>query len=84
MVWHYPETDDEPGAVEVFVDSDWAGSLSTRKSTSGGVLSVAVTAMKAWSSTQGSVATSVAEAEFFVQHSRELQKHSDLRRWQGT
>ena len=66
VVWHYPETDDEPGAVEVFVDSDWAGCLSTRKSTSGGVLSVAGTAMKSWSSTQGSVATSVAEAEYYA------------------
>ena len=66
VVWHYTETDDEPGAVEVFVDSDWAG---------------AETAMKSWSSTQGSVATSVAEA---MQHSRELQKHPDLRRWQGS
>ena len=66
VVWHYPETDDEPGAVEVSVDSDWAGCLSTRKSTSGGVLSVAGTAMKSWSSTQGSVATSVAEAEYYA------------------
>ena len=48
------------------MDSDWAGCLSTRKSTSGGVLSVAGTAMKSWSSTQGSVATSVAEAEFYA------------------
>ena len=54
MVWHFPETDDEPGAVEVFVDSDWAGCFSTRKSTSDGVLSVVGTAMKSWSSTQGS------------------------------
>ena len=66
MVWHYPETDDEPGAVEVFVDSDWAGCLSTRKSTSGCVLSAAGAAMKSWSSTQGSVATSVAEAEYYA------------------
>ena len=48
------------------MDSDWAGCLSTRKSTSGGVLLVAGTAMKSWSSTQGSVATSVAEAEYYV------------------
>ena len=40
LVWHHAETDDEPGAVEVFVDSDWAGCLSARKFSSGGVLSV--------------------------------------------
>ena len=48
------------------MDSDWAGCLRTRKSTSGGVLSIAGTAMKSWSSTQGSVATSVAEAEYYA------------------
>ena len=42
------------------------GCLSNGKSTSGGVLSVAGTAMKAWSSTQGSVATSVAETEYYA------------------
>ena len=46
VVWKYSETDDESGAVEVFVDSDWGGCLSTRKSTSGGVLSVTATARK--------------------------------------
>ena len=38
-------------------DSDWAGCLRTRKSKSGGLLSIAGTAMKSWSSTKGSVAT---------------------------
>ena len=66
VVWHFLETVDEPDAVEAFVDSDWAGYLRTRKSTSGGVLSIAGTAMKSWSSTQGSVATSVAEAEYYA------------------
>ena len=56
VVWH-----DEPVAVEAFVDSAWAGCLSTRKSTSGGVLSAAGTG-----STQGSVATSLAEAEYYA------------------
>ena len=31
MVWHFPETDDEPDAVEEFVDSDWAGCLKNGK-----------------------------------------------------
>ena len=31
MVWHYSETDDEPDAVEAFVDSGWDGCLSTRE-----------------------------------------------------
>ena len=65
MVWHNPKTDEELDAVEVFVDSDLAGCFRTRKSTCGGV-SVAGTSMKSWSSTQGSVATSVAEAEYYA------------------
>ena len=36
VVWHFPETDDEPDAVEAFVDSNWAGCLRTRKSTNSG------------------------------------------------
>ena len=45
MVWHYSETDDEPDAVEAFVDSGWDGCLSARESTNGGVLLVSGTAM---------------------------------------
>ena len=50
VVWHFRETDEEPTAVEAFVDSDWAGCLNSRKSTSGGMLSVAGTAAhkEAW------------------------------------
>ena len=66
VVWHFRETDEEPTAVEAFVDSDWAGCLNSRKSTSGGMLSVAGTSLKSWSSTQGSVAMSVAEAEYYA------------------
>ena len=65
------------------MDSDWAGCLSTRISTSGGVLSVAVTAMKSWSSTQGSVATCVAEAEYYAAL-KGAAEALGLRRWQGT
>ena len=84
VVSHFPETDDEPGAVEAFVDdSDWAGCLRTRKSTSCGVLSILVTAMKSWSSTRGSVATSVAEAEYYAALKGAVEA-LDLRRWQGT
>ena len=60
---------DEPGeknAVKAFVDSDWAGCKTTRKSTSGGILTVGGMAVKTWSSTQGSVATSSGEAEYYA------------------
>ena len=46
MVWHFRETDEEPTAVEAFMDSDWAGCLNSRKSTSGGMLSVAGTSLE--------------------------------------
>ena len=72
VVWHFPETVDEPDAVEAFVDSDWAGCLRTRISTSGGVLSMAGTAMKS------------TERLSIMQRSRGPQKPSDLRRWQAT
>ena len=52
--------------VDVYVDSDWAGCRSTRKSTSGGMVAVAGDVVKTWSSTQGSIALSVAEAEYYA------------------
>jgi hypothetical protein len=47
-------------------DSDWAGCRVSRRSTSGGVLSVAGGVIKSWSNRQGSVALSSGEAEFYA------------------
>jgi hypothetical protein len=49
----------------VYVDSDWAGCKSTRKSTSGGALTWGGGLLKSWSTTQGTVALSSGEAEFY-------------------
>ena len=49
----------------VHVDSDWAGCRSTRKSTSGGVMSICGGNLKSWSKTQGPVALSSGEAEYY-------------------
>jgi hypothetical protein len=48
----------------VYSDSDWAGCKDSRRSTSGGVLTVDGAVLKAWNSTQATVATSSGEAEF--------------------
>ena len=50
---------------KVFTDSDWAGCLRTRRSTSGGVAMLGKHCIKVWSSTQGALALSSAEAEFY-------------------
>jgi hypothetical protein len=50
-------------SLRVYSDSDWAGCRDSRKSTSGGVLTVDGAVLKAWSSTQATVATSSGEAE---------------------
>ena len=54
---------DSPKCFKVFSDSDWAGCHRTRKSTSGGVLMHGAHAISHWSSTQSTIALSVAEAE---------------------
>ena len=51
---------------EVFCDSDWGGCEKTRKSTSGGYVTVQGAVVSAWSKTQGPVALSSAEAEFMA------------------
>ncbi len=47
------------GGVPQGHSGDWAGCLVSRKSTSGGVIALAGVILKSWSSTQGSIATSV-------------------------
>ena len=60
------QTEEEAGQVEVYVDSDWAGCRTTRRSTSGGVLKVGKHILRSWSSTQSTVATSSGEAELIA------------------
>ena len=52
--------------IEVSSDSDWAGDKRTRKSTSGGVAVISGGAIKHWGSTQGTIALSVGEAEYYA------------------
>ena len=56
----------ESCSVDVFSDTDWAGCKATRKSTSGGVACVGCGVVKSWSKTQGSIALSVGEAEYYA------------------
>ena len=49
--------------LTVYSDSDWAGCVKTRRSTSGGVLLHGKHLVHHWSSTQATVALSSAEAE---------------------
>jgi hypothetical protein len=60
------QREDEARQVMVYVDSDWAGCRSTRKSTSGGVLTVGRHVLRTWSCTQSTVATSSGEAELIA------------------
>ena len=52
--------------IDVYSDSDWAGCLRTRRSTSGGIVTVNGGALKHWSSTQATVAQSSGEAEYYA------------------
>jgi hypothetical protein len=61
FVEQYPQK-----GMRVYVDSDWAGCLVTRKSTSGGVAMHGAHCIKTWASTQKTRATSSAEAEFYA------------------
>ena len=52
--------------LEVYVDSDWAGCATTRRSTNGGALMWNGTCLKTWSTTQTVVALSSGEAEYYA------------------
>ena len=51
--------------LEIYTDTDSAGCPRTRKSTTGGCAMVGSHLIKAWSSTQASVALSSGEAEYY-------------------
>ena len=65
VMWRYP-WQEEAGCVRVFIDSDWAGDRETRKSTSGGAILIGSHCLRTWSTTQGAIALSSAEAEFYA------------------
>ena len=65
VVWAYPWKDGH-GEWRTYTDSDWAGDLETRKSTSGGVLMLGGHCLKTWSITQSSPALSSCEAEYYA------------------
>ncbi len=52
--------------VHVCTDADWAGCKATRKSTSGGAMTVNGHTIKTWAKTQYSVALSSAESELYA------------------
>ena len=65
VVWKYGWQTEEAQLV-VKTDSDWGGYRGDRRSTSGGLIMLGGHCIKTWSSTQGAVALSSAEAEFYA------------------
>ena len=65
VVWEFKWQDD-PHCAHTSSDSDWGGTVGDRKSTSGGVWMLGIHCIKTWSSTQGAIALSSAEAEFYA------------------
>ena len=66
LVWFFSGAGEEmPRFIDVHVDSDWAGKLADRRSTSGGVITVDGGCLKTWSRTQKTRALSSGEAEYY-------------------
>jgi hypothetical protein len=65
VIWEYP-WQDEGHEAETYADSDWGGRRGSRKSTSGGCVLIGAHCIKTWATTQGAVALSSAEAEFYA------------------
>ena len=66
LVWTFRFDDENTDMIECYVDSDWAGNKTTRKSTSGGLMAVGGTCVKSWSRSQKSRALSSGEAEYYA------------------
>ena len=65
VVWTF-ELQEEPKFSHTVGDSDWGGNVKDRKSTSGGVWMLGNHCIKTWCASQGPVALSSAEAEFYA------------------
>ena len=63
LLWRYDYQ--RASSLEVYTDTDWAGCVQTRKSTSGGCLLFGNHVLKTWRATQASLALSSGEAEFY-------------------
>jgi hypothetical protein len=63
LVFRYPWQ--KADRIDAYSDTDWAGCTKTRKSTSGGCLMLGAHLIKSWSTTQGQVALSSGEAEYY-------------------
>ena len=61
-----PFGSEDSQVLGVFVDSDWAGCASTRKSTNGGAVMWNGICLKTWSTTQTVIALSSGEAEYYA------------------
>ena len=56
---------EQPEALDVYVDTDHGGCLATRKSTSGGIVMLGTHCLQAWSVNQQVIALSSGEAEYY-------------------
>ena len=62
----YDSSECNQDVIQVYVDSEWAGCKSTRKSTSGGAVTWGGGLLKSWSRSQGPVALASGEAQFYA------------------
>ena len=67
LVWRFEVVEEEMVRyVDAWTDSDWAGCVATRRSTSGGAVGVGGGTLKTWASTQSTPALSSGEAEYYA------------------
>ena len=66
FILEYKLSVEDDVVIDVYSDSDWAGCIRTRKSTSGGVMVLGNGVVKTWSSMQTTIAQSSGEAEYYA------------------